>query len=56
VEIKKEKETPKLMNFIKLDKVDNQYCEVVGEMTPINFDLSDHYKFLDIRVPLGKKQ
>jgi hypothetical protein len=56
VEIKKEKETPKLMNFIKLDKVDNQYCEVIGEMTPINFDLSDHYKFLDIRVPYGKRQ
>jgi hypothetical protein len=55
-EIKKEKETPKLMNFIKLDLVANQYCEVVGEMTPINFDLSGHYKFLDIRVPYGKKQ
>lgn len=25
-------------------------------MTPINFDLSDHYKFLDIRVPYGKRQ
>ena len=53
--IHKEKNTPQLVTFVKQDRVKNQYCEVVGDLIPINFDRSENYRFLDIKYYSFKK-
>jgi len=40
---------------VKQDRVKNQYCEVVGDLIPINFDRSENYRFLDIKYYSFKK-